>query len=899
MTSQSHHLGARATLSTPHGDRVYYSLPYLEREGVADLDRLPYTIRILLENALRSVDGYLVEEDDVAAVASWRPDRQPDRTFPFMLARVLMQDLTGIPALVDLAAMRDAMARLGGDPQKINPLIPCDLVIDHSVQIDFFGSQLALQRNVEREYERNRERYSFLRWAQNAFRNFRLVPPGAGIVHQVNLEYLADVVTTRDTDDGLTIFPDTVIGTDSHTTMINGLGVLGWGVGGIEAEAVLLGQPYYMQVPEVIGVKLSGALREGVTTTDMVLTLTQMLRARGVVEKFVEFFGPGLSNIPLADRATVANMSPEYGATCGYFPIDALTLDYLRGTGRDAAQVALVEAYAKAQGLFRTDASPDPEYTDTLHLDLGDVESSLSGPRRPHDRVALGDMKRSFRSAFPDQTAGANGNIPLTAETDIDGETHKIGHGAVVIAAITSCTNTSNPSVIVGAGLLAQKAVEKGLSAKPWVKTSLAPGSQVVTDYLAAAGLTPSLEALGFHTAGYGCTTCIGNSGPMPAPVAQATEDNDLVAVSVLSGNRNFEGRIHPLVKANYLASPMLVVAYAIAGTVDLDLATEPLGEGADGRPVYLSDIWPSQTEIRDTITRSLNPDMFRARYGTVTEGSDAWKAVPTPTGDLFQWDPDSTYIREAPYFLDLKMDVDEPTDILGARVLAVLGDSITTDHISPAGAIPSDRPAGRYLLEKGVEPVDFNIYGSRRGNHEVMVRGTFGNIRLRNRLTPEKEGDWSVFLPNDEETSIFEASQKYIAEGIPTVIIAGKEYGSGSSRDWAAKGPNLLGVHAVVAESYERIHRNNLVGMGIMPLQFKPGESAESLGLTGRETFEVIGISEGLTPGQTVQVQALRADGSRLAFDSTLRIDNQVEIDYYKQGGVLHTVLRRLLAEG
>ncbi len=899
MTSQSYHAGARATLSTPQGDRVYYSLPYLEQQGLTNLDRLPYTIRILLENALRSVDGYLVEEEDVAAVASWRPDAPPERTFPFMLARVLMQDLTGIPALVDLAAMRNAMARLGGDPQKINPLIPCDLVIDHSVQVDYFGSPLALQRNVEREFERNQERYSFLRWAQNAFKNFRLVPPGAGIVHQVNLEYLADVVTTRETSDGLTIFPDTVIGTDSHTTMINGLGVLGWGVGGIEAEAVLLGQPYYMQVPEVIGVKLSGTLREGVTTTDMVLTLTQMLRARGVVEKFVEFFGPGLSNIPLADRATVANMSPEYGATCGYFPIDAYTLDYLRGTGRDEAQVQLVEAYAKAQGLFRTDDSPDPEYTDVLYLDLGDVESSLSGPRRPHDRVSLGEMKSSFRGAFPVQTAEANGNIPLTGEADIDGETHKIGHGSVVIAAITSCTNTSNPSVIIGAGLLAKKAVEKGLSAKPWVKTSLAPGSQVVTDYLAAAGLTPSLEALGFHTVGYGCTTCIGNSGPVPQPIATATEDNDLVAVSVLSGNRNFEGRIHPLVKANYLASPVLVVAYALAGTVDLDMTSDPIGEGADGQPVYLRDIWPSQSEIQETIAQSLNPEMFRERYAAVSEGSDAWKAVPAPTGDLFEWNEDSTYIREAPYFLGLQMDVEEPQDIRGARVLAVLGDSITTDHISPAGAIPADRPAGRYLLDKGVEPVDFNIYGSRRGNHEVMVRGTFGNIRLRNRLTPEMEGDWSIYLPDENVTSIFEASQQYIEAGIPTVIIAGKEYGSGSSRDWAAKGPNLLGVQAVVAESYERIHRNNLVGMGVMPLQFKPGENADTLGLTGRETFEVVGISEGITPGQTVQVHAVKEDGARLAFDATLRIDNNVETDYYKQGGVLHTVLRRLLREG
>ena len=899
MTNSSYHLGARSTLSTPFGDRVYYSLPHLEKEGLVKLDKLPFSIRVLLENALRSVDGYLVEEADVVAVASWTPKAPPKRTFPFMLGRVLMQDLTGIPAVVDLAAMRSAMARMGGDPQKVNPLVPVDLVIDHSVQVDYFGTSTALEQNVKREFERNQERYSLLRWAQGAFKNFRLVPPGAGIVHQVNLEYLADVVTTRETEDGVVVFPDTVIGTDSHTTMINGLGVLGWGVGGIEAEAVLLGQPYYMQVPEVIGVKLTGTLKEGVTATDMVLTLTQMLRARGVVEKFVEYFGSGLSNIPLADRATVANMSPEYGATCGYFPIDDITLEYLRGTGRDAKQIELIESYAKAQGLFRTDASPDPEYTDVLHLDLGDVESSLSGPRLPNERVPLIDMKQSFRSSFPDETADAEENIPLTADLTIDGNAEKIGHGAVVIAAITSCTNTSNPSVVMGAGLLAKKAVELGLTRKPWVKTSLAPGSQVVTDYLDAAGLTPPLEALGFNTVGYGCTSCIGNSGPVPEPIENATLDNDLIAVSVLSGNRNFEGRIHPIVKANYLASPMLVVAYAIAGTVDLDMSNEPLGTGKDGKPVFLKDVWPSQKEVADVIDSTLTPEMFKARYDTITEGSDAWNAVPAPTGDLYDWDPNSTYIQEAPYFLNLKMDVDEPEDIKAAKVLAVLGNSVTTDHISPAGAIPEDRPAGQYLISKGVPKSEFNIFGARRGNHEVMVRGTFGNIRLRNALTPDKEGDWSLHQPDDEVTSIYDVAQKYIAEGVPTIIFAGKEYGSGSSRDWAAKGPSLLGVQAVVAESYERIHRNNLVGMGVMPLQFKPGESLESLGLTGKETFEIVGISEGISPGQNVQVQAVKEDGTRLAFDSTLRIDNQVEVDYYKQGGVLHTVLRRLLKEG
>jgi aconitate hydratase len=891
MSEQAIQQRTRATLRTSQGELLYYRLPQLEEEGLVNLSRLPFSIRVLLENALRNLDGYLVTEEDVKAVAGWDPKSPSPREFPFMPARVLMQDLTGIPAVVDLAAMRSAIARHGGDVKQVNPMVPVDLVIDHSVQVDFFGTTTAFQLNVEREFERNRERYTLLRWAQKAFDNFTLVPPGTGIVHQVNLEYLAKVITVRPSPAGMVAFPDTLVGTDSHTTMVNGLSVLGWGVGGIEAEAVLLGQPYYMQLPQVVGVKLTGALREGVTATDLVLTITQALREKGVVEKFVEFYGSGLSNLPLPDRATIANMSPEYGATCGFFPIDDVTLEYLRGTGRDSAQVELVEQYAKAQGLFRTDDTPDPVYSDTLEMDMGDVVPSMAGPRRPQDRLVLSAVKDNFLSSFD-----VRGD---KADVDILGQKASMGDGAVVIAAITSCTNTSNPSVMVGAGLLAKKAAERGLKPKPWVKTSMAPGSQVVTDYLDAAGLTPYLESLGFNTVGYGCTTCIGNSGPLPEDVSKAIGDNDLVAAAVLSGNRNFEGRVHPEVKANYLASPVLVVAYALAGTVDVDLTGDPLGYDGSGTPVYLGDIWPSQQEIRDTIATSLDPSMYRSRYGNVSVGPEEWSKLAVPEGDLYEWDPDSTYIQEVPFFENIGDAVEEPKDILGARVLVMLGDSVTTDHISPASAIPVSRPAGQFLIESGVQQRDFNTFGARRGNHHVMVRGTFGNIRLKNRLTPDKEGDWTVYLPEDETTSIFEAGEKYQERGIPTIVIGGKEYGSGSSRDWAAKGPNLLGVRAVLVESYERIHRSNLVGMGILPLQFKSGESASSLGLTGRETFDITGISGGLRPRQEVQIRAIGEDGKSSVFNAIVRINTQVEVDYYRQGGVLHTVLRRMLREG
>jgi aconitate hydratase len=846
---------------------------------------------VLLENALRNLDGYLVTEDDVMAVANWDPKSPSPREFPFMPARVLMQDLTGVPAVVDLAAMRSAMARNGGDFRKVNPIVPVDLVIDHSVQVDYYGTPLAFQLNVQREFERNQERYTFLRWAQKAFDNFTLVPPGTGICHQVNLEYLATVVTARQSPEGMLAFPDTLVGMDSHTTMVNGLSVLGWGVGGIEAEAVMLGQPYYMQLPQVIGFKLTGALREGVTATDLVLTVTQILRAKGVVEKFVEFYGSGLSNLPLPDRATIANMSPEYGATCGFFPIDAITLAYLRGTGRDSAQVELVEQYARAQGFFRTDDTPEPVYSDTLGLDMSEVTPSLAGPRRPQDRVVLSAMKDNFQTTFGHQ----GGKVDL----DLDGQKASVESGMVVIAAITSCTNTSNPSVMVGSGLLAKKAVDRGLRSKPWVKTSMAPGSQVVTDYMDAAGLTPYLEQLGFHTVGYGCTTCIGNGGPLPGPVSKAISDNDLTVAAVLSGNRNFEGRIHSEVKANYLASPMLVVAYALAGTVNIDLNKDSLGLDSQGSPVYLRDIWPSQQEIRDTVSSSLNPEMFRARYGNVSVGPEEWRKLPVPEGDLYQWDQESTYIQEVPFFKDISDDAEEPDDILGARVLVMMGDFITTDHISPASAIPLSRPAGQFLVGKGVPQREFNTFGARRGNHEVMMRGTFGNPRLKNQLTPDKEGDWTVFFPEDEVTSIFEAGEKYQENGIPTIVIAGKEYGAGSSRDWAAKGPLLLGVRAALAEGYERIHRSNLIGMGVLPLQFKPGDSAGSLGLTGRETFDITGIGGGLKPGQDIQVRAVREDGTSVDFAVTCRIDTQVEVDYYRNGGVLHTVLRRMLREG
>jgi aconitate hydratase len=896
MTTQSHHDAARSTLHTAEGDLIYYRLGHLEEAGLVQLARLPFSIRILLENMLRNVNGETVFDEDVLTVAGWNPTSPPTKEFPFMPGRVLMQDFTGVPAVVDLAAMRSAMARAGGDPRRINPVVPVDLIIDHSVQVDYFNSSDAFARNVDREFLRNRERYIFLRWAQNAFENFTLVPPGTGIVHQVNLEYLATVVAVRDTPEGRVAFPDTVIGTDSHTTMINGLSVLGWGVGGIEAEAALLAQPYYMQLPEVVGMRLTGSLREGVTATDLVLTVVQMLRQKGVVEKFVEYFGPGLSKLPLPDRATIANMAPEYGATCGFFPIDDVTLEFLRGTGRDAALVDRVERYAKAQGLFHTDQTPDPVYSDTLELDMGDVEPSLSGPRRPQDRVSLGGMASTFKSAFPHEV-GDDGNKAVPV--DVEGEQVTVGHGSVVIAAITSCTNTSNPSVMIGAGLLAKNAVEKGLSRKPWVKTSLAPGSQVVTEYLNTAGLTPYLEQLGFYTVGYGCTTCIGNSGPLEESISNAISQESLVAAAVLSGNRNFEGRIHEDVKANYLASPMLVVAYALVGTVNADLSQDALGQDASGAPVYLRDIWPTQQQIRDTVAGALNPEMFKSRYGEVSLGPEKWRELPTPQGDIYQWDPDSTYIQEVPFFKDFSMDVEDPRDILGARALLVLGDSVTTDHISPAGAIPARRPAGDYLISKEIESRDFNTFGARRGNHDVMIRGTFANIRLHNRLTPDREGDWTVHLPDGEEMSIYDAAMKYQEEEVPTIVLTGKEYGMGSSRDWAAKGPKLLGVEAVIAESYERIHRSNLVGMGVLPLQFEPGQSTASLGLTGRETFHITGVAGDLQPRQKAHVRAVAEDGREVSFDVDVRIDTGVEVDYYRQGGVLQTVLRRMLREG
>ncbi|MBI4497328.1 MAG: aconitate hydratase AcnA [Chloroflexi bacterium] len=911
MSNSDLHAAARSVLQTAQGPVTYYDLHVVERAGLAKLDRLPFSIRVLLENMLRKVDGYLVREEDVATVAGWNPTNPPRREVPFMPARVLLQDLTGVPVVVDLAAMRSAMVRSGGDPKLINPLVPADLVIDHSVQVDFFGSELAFQRNVTIEFERNTERYLLLRWAQQAFQNFRVVPPGTGIVHQVNLEYLASVVMAQSQDGAAVAFPDTVVGTDSHTTMINGLSVLGWGVGGIEAEAVLLGQPYYILLPEVIGVRLTGTLRQGVTATDLVLTVTEMLRRRGVVEKFVEFFGPGLGQLPLADRATIANMAPEYGATCGFFPIDEETLRYLRGTGRTAAQVDLVERYARAQGIFRTDATPDPQYSDVLELDMSTVESSLAGPTRPEGRVPLGEVKDKFQVALGSfykktgpagsgEQAAAASTATAVAErpgvpVELDGQNVRLDHGSVVIAAITSCTNTSNPSVMIGAGLLAKKAIERGLDTKPWVKSSMAPGSRVVADYLANCGTMPYLEALGFHIVGYGCTTCIGNSGPLPEAVSQAINEHDIVAAAVISGNRNFEGRVHPDVKANYLASPMLVVAYALAGSLSVDLATDPVGHDRAGQPVYLSDIWPTQEEIRDAVANAVKPEIFASRYGEVFNGDEAWRNLPVPQGDLYQWDTSSTYVQEAPYFLMQPAEVPPLQDIRGARVLAYLGDSITTDHISPAGAIPLRSPAGQFLIARGVKQAEFNTYGARRGNHEVMVRGTFGNIRLKNQLTPNVEGDWTQHLPDGERLRIFDASMQYQAEGTPLVVIAGREYGNGSSRDWAAKGPMLLGVKAVIVESFERIHRSNLVGMGVLPLQFKPGQSAASLGLTGLETYDIAGIADGLQPGQDLTVTARKDSGEEITFPVTCRIDTPVEVDYYRQGGVLQAVLQKI----
>ena len=972
--------GARTTLRTGSGDVELYSLKTLDESVDGDVFSLPFSTRVMLESLLRNAGGKFVSKEDVEALAAW--PESVGGELAYLPARVVMQDFTGVPAVVDLAAMRSAMERVGGDPGKINPLVPTDLVIDHSVQVDAFGTPAALRFNAEREFERNRERYEFLKWGQQTFDNFSVVPPATGIIHQVNLEYLAKGVIVKD---GVAM-PDTLVGTDSHTTMINGLGVLGWGVGGIEAEAVTLGQPYYMLVPEVIGFKLTGALREGVTATDLVLTVTQMLRSHGVVGKFVEFYGEGLSKLSLPDRATIANMSPEFGATCTFFPVDTETLRYLRGTGRDEELVELVEAYSKEQGLWRTDETPEPRFSEILDLELDSVEASLAGPRRPQDRVALDDMQPSFRQALaemvhPDHPLLGNGyedaynhadeesfpasdtpnpDIPVarggpnegeggavsTGESHtaddtesfpasdtpsgvagatnegggdptaggepengkpeaeptgsitvtVDGEELSLTHGSAVIAAITSCTNTSNPSVMMGAGLLAKKAVEKGLSVAPHVKTSLAPGSKVVTEYLQTSGLLDPLEKLKFDVVGYGCTTCIGNSGPLAEEISAAVEENDLVVAAVLSGNRNFEGRINPDVRANYLASPPLVVAYALAGTVDIDLSKDPIGEDEGGNPVYLQDIWPSQEEVAHEIDNALDPEIYKELYADVYTGNEQWNDVEVPSGDLYKWDPDSTYIQEPTFFKNMGPEAEDVKDIEGARVLVKVGDSVTTDHISPAGAIPSRMPAGQYLIQKGVDPRAFNSYGSRRGNHEVMVRGTFGNIRLRNQLV-DIEGGYTLHLPDGEETTIYEASLKYREENLPLVVLAGKEYGSGSSRDWAAKGSFLLGVKAVIAESFERIHRSNLIGMGVLPLQYAEGESAESLGLTGHESFVIAGLS-GLEPGKELTVKATSDDGEVKEFEVKARVDSPVEVEYLRNGGILQTVLRQMLGE-
>lgn len=893
--------GARDLFETGQGKAVLYRLSVLEQQGLGKISRLPYSIRVLLESVLRNCDDYVVTQDDVRNLAAWNAAEPAKVEVPFLPARVVLQDFTGVPAVVDLAAMRSAMRRLGGRPAKINPLIPVDLVIDHSVQVDRFGTAASLSENVQLEFERNRERYEFLRWGQQAFDNFRVVPPNVGIVHQVNLEYLASVVF-EDASSGTPIcYPDSLVGTDSHTTMINGLGVLGWGVGGIEAEAAMLGQPLYMLLPEVVGFELSGSLAPGATATDLVLTVTQILRKEGVVNKFVEFFGDGVSRMSLADRATIANMAPEYGATMGFFPIDDETLVYLRRTGRPESLVQRVERYAKEQGLFRTDDAPVPEYTKRLKLDLATVEPSLAGPKRPQDRVALKDMQRSFRKSLVAPLAErgfALSEADLAKQGTVEGgaANSQIGHGAVVIAAITSCTNTSNPSVMLAAGLLARNAVGRGLRVPAYVKTSLAPGSRVVTEYLESAGLDKPLQELGFHTVGYGCTTCIGNSGPLPDPVAKAVTQSDLVVSAVLSGNRNFEGRVNPHVKANYLASPPLVVAYAIAGTTDIDLVTEPIGKGSDGHDVFLRDIWPNDAEIRSAITSHVQPEMFVDEYSAAISSNEAWNAIPVAGGELYTFDDASTYIQEPPFLVDIDRQVGQIEPIRGARVLAALGDSVTTDHISPAGSIAKDSPAGRFLVARGVEPRDFNSYGARRGNDRVMVRGTFANIRIRNQLVPGIEGGWTRYLPTNEKMAIYDAAVKYRESSTPLVILAGAEYGTGSSRDWAAKGTFLLGVKAVLAASYERIHRSNLVGMGVLPLEFVDGATWQSLGLTGEEVIDIPGLSEQLQPRSRVEVVATRADGTTLRFPAAVRIDTPVEMDYYRHGGILPAVLRKLL---
>jgi aconitate hydratase len=923
--------GSEGTLQV--GDRAYtiYRLGTLAK-AIPEAAGLPYSLKILLENLLRTEDGRAVRADDIEALARWQPQAEPNREIAFTPSRILLQDFTGVPAVVDFAAMRQAMKQMGGDPRRINPLQPAELVIDHSVQVDDFGNPQAFRHNADLEFARNRERYAFLRWGQKAFNNFRVVPPDTGIVHQVNLEYLARVVMTSpasgENDAGgppPRAYPDTLVGTDSHTTMINGLGVLGWGVGGIEAEAAMLGQPVSMLIPQVVGFRLYGRLPEGATATDLVLTVTEMLRRKGVVGKFVEFYGEGLAGLPLADRATIANMAPEYGATCGIFPVDAETLRYLEFTGRPAALIRLVEAYMKEQGLFHTATTPVARYSDTIELDLGTVEPSLAGPTRPQDRVRLSEAKTAFAGALQTLLSRAKPKGPPAAQGPESGAkeakslslvtesaekvpavsseaAQQLRHGSVVIAAITSCTNTSNPSVMLAAGLLAKKAVERGLQTRPWVKTSLAPGSKVVTDYLVDAGLMRPLEQLRFNLVGYGCTTCIGNSGPLPPAVSRAVEENNLVVAAVLSGNRNFEGRVQSEVRANYLASPPLVVAYALAGRMDIDLYHEPLGEGADGRPVYLRDIWPSQQEVQEAMRRSVRSEMFHKEYGEVFQGDARWNGLPVPEGDLYQWDPQSTYVKHPPYFVDMTPQPAPVTDIHGARVLALLGDSITTDHISPAGSIKPQSPAGQYLIGHGVEPKDFNSYGSRRGNHEVMVRGTFANVRLRNQLAPGTEGGVTRHFPDGATMSIYDAAVRYEQEKVPLIVLAGKEYGTGSSRDWAAKGPRLLGVRAVIADSYERIHRSNLVGMGILPLQFRAGENAAALGLTGEEVYDIDGLAQaiasGFAAGRQVTVRARRADGTAREFQAVVRIDTPQEVLYYQHGGILQYVLRQLLAQ-
>ena len=902
MSKRVDTFGAKGTFNTGEGDVTIYRLSALVEAGIGNVEKLPFSIKILLENALRNLDNYAVTEEDVKNLANWSKDA-PNVTIPFKPARVILQDFTGVPSVVDLAALRSAMERAGGDPEKINPVCPVDLVIDHSVQVDAYGSDAALLINSQHEFKRNRERYEFLHWGQKAFGGFKVVPPATGIVHQVNLEYLGKVVQVyEDNETGEQVaLPDSLVGTDSHTTMINGLGVVGWGVGGIEAEAAMLDQPIYMVMPEVVGFKLTGQLKDGVTATDLVLRVTEMLRAKGVVGKFVEFYGAGLSNMSLPDRATIANMAPEYGATMGFFPVDDEVCSYMERTGRDAELVERVRRYTQEQGLFRTDETPDPEFTDTLELDLSNVEAAMAGPQRPQDRITLSDVQSKFHEVLRAQPNAVGGfavkeeAVGTKAKVTMEEET-EIGHGAVVIAAITSCTNTSNPSVMVAAGLLAKKAVEKGLARKPYVKSSLAPGSKVVTEYLDKAELSGALDALGFQTVGYGCTTCIGNSGPIPEPVADAVTDSDLVVSAVLSGNRNFAGRISPHVKANFLASPPLVVAYALAGTVDINFDTDPIGQDNDGNDVFLSDLWPTQAEILDVIQTSLTPEMYKSQYGNVYTGNETWNAIPSEDSAVFNWQADSTYIQEPPFWQGLDKTVPAVESVKEAKVLALLGDSITTDHISPAGAIAKNSPAGQYLIEHGVERKDFNTYGSRRGNHEVMMRGTFANVRLRNQLIPGSEGGVTLHIPSGDEMSIYDASMRYQEAGTDLIVLAGVDYGMGSSRDWAAKGTQLLGVKAVIAKSFERIHRSNLVMMGVLPLQFKDGEGWEELGLTGHETFDIPSLNDDIQSGQEIEVTATAVDGTTTTFTTVVRLDGAVEVDYYKNGGILHTVLRKLM---